>query len=227
MKHRFGIVCVLVAIASCAFADAADRARQELDALRRARRRDMGPAQRLADKAMRDVEAEHQRIARREVEIARQYRTEAAQIYLDRERAAGRDPRELERERAKQLDAERHKLGEVADPSAAERRADSEARRLARSRTAAPAKQPGSGRGGQLRRAEQRAIDDAETLVIREKQRRDQLVRRVLNAARELDREAPAAAGLPKPRKAAKEGKTWLDKLFPFSDLFDHEGRRD
>ena len=219
MNRRMTALCVAVAIASCAFADAADKARRELVALRRTRQATMSPSERLADQVMRDVQAEQRRIARREVEIAPLYRTEAAQIYLDRERAAGRDPRQLERERSKQFAAVRQQLGVSDDPWAAETRLDRETNRLS-GRLTGP-------RRMQLRRAERSAINGAEMLVIRERQSRNRLVRRVLDVAETLEREAPAESTLPSQGKKDKQAKTWLDRLFPFSDLFEGEGWRD
>jgi len=191
MTRRVGMVCALVAVATTLYADASSRVRRELRSVRRARRGDMSREERVSERAMREVEAEHRRLRRREVEIKPQYRTEAALIYLDRERGAGRDPFELERERDRQLAAERFQIDGLRYGSAADRRLGSETQRLRRARGMAD--RAGSGPyGQQLQRAEQWAIDGATAAVIREQMRRQEIIRRVLEVADELEREAQA-----------------------------------
>ncbi len=198
MSRCVGIVCVVLAAASMGWGGASSTLRREASREHRRRRRAMSVEERLAEQTLREIEAEHRRLIRREAEVAPEYRTEASLIYLDRERAAQRDPFELQRERDRRLAAERYRLDGLRFYSAADYRLGSETRLIAGRRGYGG---PG-GYGHALRRAEQGAIDSAIDVAWRDEQRRQAIIRRVLAVASKLEQEARGGRPQP-PRKSA------------------------
>lgn len=198
MTRRVGLAWALLAAAAVAQADATSRLQKETAREHRRRRRRMTAEERLAYQTLREIEQRHRRLIRREAEIAPEYRTEASLIYLDRERAAQRDPFELQRERDRRLAAERFKLDGLRCYTASDYRFGSETRRLASRRGL------GGGKGYRdvLRRAEHRSIDRATDIVWREEQRKQAIIRRVMAVADKLEKEAQAKRP-PRPRKPA------------------------
>jgi len=195
MTRLVGALCVLLAAA--ALADTTEvRARRELDRARSARWKRQTVEERWAVRTMREIEAEHTRLARREAIVVDDYRTEASLIYLDRERAANRDPFELQRERDRRLAAERYRLLGLRYYTASDFRMGSETQRMAARRGF------GGTYGEGIRRAESWSIDRAIDLVWREEQRRQAIVRRVLALADKMEQEALARTAQP-PRKPA------------------------
>ncbi|MFW6161463.1 MAG: hypothetical protein ACODAJ_01770 [Planctomycetota bacterium] len=188
MTRRMAWAWALLAAAALAQADATSRLHKEAAREHRRRQRHMTPERRLAYQTMRDVEQRHRRLTRREAEVAPEYRTEASLIYLDRERAAQRDPFELQRERDRRLAAERYKLDGLRYYTASDYRMGSETRRLARRRGV------GGGRGYRdvLRRAERRSMDRAADLLWREEQRKQAIIQRVMAVANEMEEQAQA-----------------------------------
>jgi hypothetical protein len=196
MIRRVGLVWVLLAVASVACGDARSKLRREERRERRRRRKGLTAEERWADTAMREVVAEHRRLVRREAEILPDYRTEASLVYLDRERAAHRDPFAAQRERGRQLADERYKLDGLRYVTASDYRIGSETRIMAGRRGGA-----GTG-GGALYRAERWAMDGAADQLWREQQRQAHMIREILALADEMEREAQAKTAQP-PKKAA------------------------
>ena len=189
MIRRWGVVWVLLAVAGAAWGDASSRLRRETGREHRRRRRRMTVEENWAERTMREIEAERRRMIRREAEIAPDYRTEASLIYLDRERAAGRDPFKLRRERERRLADARFELDGIRYYSASDYRMGSETRIMA-------ARRGYGAHGGPyeqaLQRAEKWAMDGAADMLWGEQKRTQAIIRRVLQLAEQMEQEAQA-----------------------------------
>lgn len=199
MIRYVGLAWALLAVASAAEDDADAKARSELRTVTRIRQERLTPEEWWAERTMREIIADHRRLIRREAEVAPDYRTEVSLIYLDRERAAGRDPFARRRERERQLSAARYEIDGLRYVTASDFRIGSETRHMAYRRGYVGYGDP---RTRQIRRAENWSMNSEADLLWREQQRREAIIRRVMAVADRMEAQALAARP-PPPRKPA------------------------
>ena len=196
MIRAVGLAWALLTAVSATQDDADAKARSELRGVAHRRQKRLTPEEWWSDRTMQEVTREHRRLIRREAEVAPDYRTEVSLIYLDRERAANRDPFALRRERERQLADERFKIDGLRYTTASDSRIGGETQHMAYRRGYFGHGDP---RQQQIRRAETWAMSNEGDMLWREQQRREAIVRRVMAAADRM--EADAQAGKPQPPK--------------------------
>jgi hypothetical protein len=157
---------------------AAARAAQELDSLRAARTYDVEPALEAVDRALHDAIAEQEHLALLERDLQYRIVREESLIHRDRRIIAERKPGAALR----RLAAEREEAG-------AERRRRYGALPFARPRAYRRGRFAGT-RAGRLHRAVLGAFSAIDEEVRLQEERRDEVIRGVLDLAEEMERQA-------------------------------------